>query len=170
MQNFTLISKLLRKMRNKFATLDWNYTTNLQMFLANKFFWVHFFPIISVDLKSASSLHILNTRMEKKLKKFGVIEYIFEYYLTIVECKFCKKWLNQIKNLKKNFKNIIWHLFAWIPSSCEDHCNIVNRQVKSLKNNLHNKTIPSKGESKSVTTHWLQKQPCWRKKTTEKRK
>ncbi len=29
------------------------YTTNLQKFLAKNFFCVHFFPIISMDLKSA---------------------------------------------------------------------------------------------------------------------
>ncbi len=29
------------------------YTTNLQKYLANNFYWVDFFPIISTDLKSA---------------------------------------------------------------------------------------------------------------------
>jgi hypothetical protein len=55
MQNFTLISKLLRKMlkiceqkvtgKKKGAKLGifLFYTTNLQKFLANNFFWVPFF-------------------------------------------------------------------------------------------------------------------------------
>jgi hypothetical protein len=57
MQNFTLISKLLRKMlkicyrksyrQKKGAKLGifLFYTTNLQKFLANNFFWVHFFQL-----------------------------------------------------------------------------------------------------------------------------
>ncbi len=59
-QNFTLISKLLRKMRKsyrqkKYAKLEFVlfYTTNLQQFWAGNFFWVQFFPIISTDFKSA---------------------------------------------------------------------------------------------------------------------
>ncbi len=65
MQKFTLISKLLRKMQKihkqksyrqkkgaKLGTFLF-YTTNLQKFLPNNFFWVHFFKIISTDLKSA---------------------------------------------------------------------------------------------------------------------
>ncbi len=61
----------VEKNTNKCAKLDFVlfYTTNLQMFLTIKFFWVHFFSIISVDLKSASSLHILNTQMEIKFKQ-----------------------------------------------------------------------------------------------------
>ncbi len=61
-QNFTLISKLLRKMWNlltksksqnsvKFEFLLF-YISNLQKYLANNFFCVYFFPIISTDLKS----------------------------------------------------------------------------------------------------------------------
>jgi hypothetical protein len=65
-QNFTLISKLLRKMPKKLLTKKlWakkvrkvgvchlQYKTNLQTFLANNFFCVHIFPIISKDSKSA---------------------------------------------------------------------------------------------------------------------
>jgi hypothetical protein len=42
---------------NKYARLEFVlfYTTNLQKFLANNFFWVHFFPIISTDLESAQN-------------------------------------------------------------------------------------------------------------------
>jgi hypothetical protein len=39
--------------------------------------------------------------------------YIYEYFLEVVECKFARKWLNQLKNFLTNIlKNIIWHLFA----------------------------------------------------------
>jgi hypothetical protein len=60
--NFVLISKLLGKMRincsqeryrqNNCAKLEF-VGTNLQNFLTNNFFWVHFFPVISMDLESA---------------------------------------------------------------------------------------------------------------------
>jgi hypothetical protein len=65
MQNFTLISKLLRK-KQKISTKKVKgqkkgaklgiflfYTTNLQKFLANNFFLVYIFSIISTDFKSA---------------------------------------------------------------------------------------------------------------------
>ncbi len=64
-QNFTLILNQLRKMQKickqksyrqkKCAKLEFGlfYTTNLYKFLANKFFYVHFFQIISTDFKSA---------------------------------------------------------------------------------------------------------------------
>ncbi len=64
-QNFTQIWNLLRKMQKiceqksyrqkKCANLEFVrfYTSNLYKFLANNFFYVHFFPIISTDLKSA---------------------------------------------------------------------------------------------------------------------
>jgi hypothetical protein len=64
-QNFTLIWNLLRKMQKicqqkryrqkKCAKLEFVlfYTTNLNKFLANNFFCVHFFQIISTDLESA---------------------------------------------------------------------------------------------------------------------
>ncbi len=65
MQNFTLISKLLRKMwkiclqkcnsQNKCEKSEvlLFYTTKLQKCLANNFFWGDFVSIISTDLKSA---------------------------------------------------------------------------------------------------------------------
>jgi hypothetical protein len=64
-QNFMLISKLLKKMWKICLQKSYSQkkcekseillfcTTNLQKFLANNFFWVVFFPIISTDLKSA---------------------------------------------------------------------------------------------------------------------
>jgi hypothetical protein len=57
-QNFTLISKLLRK-------------TNLQKCLANNFFWVDFFSIISTDLKSAlNSANFEYSYAKKEQKNF----------------------------------------------------------------------------------------------------
>ncbi len=64
-QNFTLIWNLLRKMQKNCKQKSYSqkkcvkfefvlfYTTNLYKFLANNFFQVHFFQIISTDLKSA---------------------------------------------------------------------------------------------------------------------
>jgi hypothetical protein len=83
------------------------HTTNLQTFLANNFFWVHFFPIISTDLKSACvfDIHIQN-------KFWGSLRVFFGTSRMQIR----KKWPNQLKK-KKTFlanilKNIIWHLFA----------------------------------------------------------
>ncbi len=70
------------------------YTTNLYKFLANNFFYVHFFQIFSTDLKSAENSAFFDTHLlKKKLKKFGVMEYIYEYFLEIVECKFARNGL-----------------------------------------------------------------------------
>ncbi len=44
---------------------------------------------------------------------FGVIEYIYEYLLELVECKFARNgWTNWKTFLTNIFENIIWHLFA----------------------------------------------------------
>jgi hypothetical protein len=61
-QNFTLISNLLRNLQKgktqkhqQYAKLEFVFfsTTNLQQFWAINFFWLHFFPFISTDFKSA---------------------------------------------------------------------------------------------------------------------
>ncbi len=97
-QNITLIWKLLTNAKNlltkkfqakKCSKLEFVffYITNLQMFLANNFFWMHFFPIIYTDLDQREILCILDTHMLKKNKKiFGVFEYIYEHNLEIIEC------------------------------------------------------------------------------------
>jgi hypothetical protein len=41
------------------------------------------------------------------------MEYIFEYFLELVECKFARNGLTNWKTFLTNIvKNIIWHLFA----------------------------------------------------------
>ncbi len=41
------------------------------------------------------------------------MEYIYEYFLEIVECKFARNGLTNWKTFLTNIlKNIIWHLFA----------------------------------------------------------
>jgi hypothetical protein len=71
-----------------------------------------------------------------------------------------------LKNFLTNiFKDIIWHLFAGESQQVVKITVPSEQAGEILKNNLHNKHIPSKGESKSVTTHWLQNQPCCRTKT-----
>ncbi len=42
------------------------YTTNLYKFLANNFFYVHFFQIFSTDLKSAENSAFFDTMLKKK--------------------------------------------------------------------------------------------------------
>jgi hypothetical protein len=44
------------------------------------------------------------------------MEYIYEYFLEIVECKFARNGLTYRKTFLTNIlKNIIWHLFAGEP-------------------------------------------------------
>ncbi len=51
--------------------------------------------------------------LKKKLKNFGVMEYIYEYFLEILECKFARNGLTNWKTFLTNIlKYIIWHLFA----------------------------------------------------------
>ncbi len=60
--------------------------------------------------------------------KKGVIEYIYEYYLKLVECKFAWNGFTDWKTFLTNiFRSIIWHLFAG-ESSCDNHCNLLYRQ------------------------------------------
>ncbi len=71
LQNFTLISKLLRKMLKIHKQKSYRqekgeklgiflfYTTNLQKFLANNFFWV--LSIISTNLKKKKHCQMANT-------------------------------------------------------------------------------------------------------------
>ena len=75
--------------------------------------WI-FFRLFPQIWNQRKILRILNTHMPKKNKKnFGVIEYIYEYMLELVECKFARNGLTNWKNFLANiFENIIWHLFA----------------------------------------------------------
>ncbi len=49
--------------------------------LTNNFFWDHFFPIISTDLKSAENSAFFGySYVKKEIQKFGGIEYKYEYF------------------------------------------------------------------------------------------
>jgi hypothetical protein len=111
-QNFTLILKLEKNVKNlltkkvqpkkceKSEVLLF-YTTNLQKCLANNFFWVDFFRFFQ---------QIWNQRkiLPKNKKFFGVIEYIYEFMLELVECKFARNGLTNWKTFLTNvFENII---------------------------------------------------------------
>ncbi len=125
-QNFTLISKLLRKMwkiankkvRAKKSVKNQRFSSSIQ--LTCKSVWqitfsgCIFFRLFPQIWNQRKILRILNTHMPKKQKKnFGVIEYIYEYMLELVECKFARKGLTNWKTFLTNvFENIIWHLFA----------------------------------------------------------
>ncbi len=73
-------------------------------------------------------LRILNTHMpQKTIKIFGVIEYIYEYILELVECKFAR---NGLTNWKTFFNKHFWEYYLasfcwWISSSCENHCTLL---------------------------------------------
>ncbi len=56
-----------------------------------------FFSIISTDLKSANFEY---SYAKKEQKNFGVIEYIYEYMLELVECKFARNGLKVLSNGK----------------------------------------------------------------------
>ncbi len=91
------------------------YTTKLQKIVANSFFCkVHFFQLFPQIWYQRKIPHIFDTHMQKKkLKFFGVIEYIYEYYLELVECKYVRKGLTNWKGFLINIiRNIIWHLFV----------------------------------------------------------
>ena len=60
------------------------------------------------------------------------MEYIYEYFLEIVECKFARNGLTNWKTfLTSIFKNIILHLFCG-ESSCENYCNLLYIPMISL--------------------------------------
>jgi len=75
--------------------------------------WI-FFQLFPQIWNQRKILRILNTHMPKKKKEnFGVIEYIYEYMLEVVECKFARNGLTNWKTFLANiFENIIWHLLA----------------------------------------------------------
>jgi hypothetical protein len=54
--------------------------------------------------------------------------------------QFRKKWLNQLKNFfNKHFKEYYLATFCyWIPSSCENHCNLTDMPLLGLK--CHDRT------------------------------
>ena len=104
-QNFTLISKLLRKKCEKFANKKVtakksvkNQRFSSSILLTCKSVWqITFSGRIFFDYfhrYERKILKILNTHMPKKNKNnFGVIEYIYEYILELVECKFARNGL-----------------------------------------------------------------------------
>jgi hypothetical protein len=75
--------------------------------------WI-FFRLFPQIWNQRKILRILNTHKPKKNKKiFGVIEYIYEYMLELVEYKFARNGLTNWKTFLTNiFENIIWHLCA----------------------------------------------------------
>ncbi len=96
-----------------------------------------FFQLFPQIWNQRKILRILNTHMPKNNQKnFGVIEYIYEYLLELVECKFARNCLANWKTfLTDIFENIFWHLFCWwISSSCENHCNLIgmSRQQRNM--------------------------------------
>jgi hypothetical protein len=137
MQNFTLISNFLWKFANKKVTAKKNvknqrFSSSIlltcksvwQITFSVSIFFSRLFPQIWNQRKI---LRILNTHMPKKNKKnFGVIEYIYEFMLELVECKFTGNGLTNWKFFNKHFWEYYLASFCWwISSSCENHCTVV---------------------------------------------
>ncbi len=95
------------------------YTTNLQKCLAKNLFlggfFFDYFHRFEISDKFCEFWILI---CHKRTKNFlGVIEYIYEYMLELVECRFARNGLTNWKTFLTNiFENIIWHLFG-----CESH-------------------------------------------------
>ncbi len=112
MQNLSLYSSLLLTCKS-FGQITFSIYTFLKLF-----------PRIWNQRKI---LRFLDTHMLKEIKTFwghGVHIWVFVGN-TIMQIR--KKWLNQLKNfLNKHFKEYYLASFCWwIPSSCENHCNLL---------------------------------------------
>ncbi len=117
MQNWSLYSFLLLTCKS-----FWQITFSRYTFLK-------LFPRIWNQRKI---LRFLDTHMLKnKNKQFwghGVHIWVF-FGNNIMQIH--KKWLNQLKNFfNKHFKEYSLESFCWwIPSSCENHCNLIHRFI-----------------------------------------
>ena len=100
------------------------YITTLQKCLAKTFSGWIFFRLFPQIWNQRKILRILNTHMPKKNKKFcGVIEYIYEYMLELVECRFTR---NGLTNNKHFWEYYLASFCWWISSSCENHCTLIH--------------------------------------------
>ncbi len=108
-QNFTLIWNLLSKMQKKankkVCKIEVCWQITFSMYTFSNYF--HGFEI------SVKFCVFWYSYVKKEIKKIWVMEYIYEYFLEIVECKFARNGLTNWKTFLANIlKNIIWHLFA----------------------------------------------------------
>ncbi len=124
-QNFTLISKMLRKcekvankkVAGKYSVQNWSLPFSLLLtckrFLENNFSCipVHIFPLFPQiwNRRIFDTVLICKNRNQKN---FGFFKYICAYFLELVECKFARNGLPIEQHLTNILKNIIWHLFA----------------------------------------------------------
>ncbi len=86
-----------------------NGLANRKFFIsAKKIFWVHFFQLFPRIWNQPEIQHIFSTHMQKKnLKNVGVIDYIYEYSLELVECNFARP-------IEKSFKQTFFILLFGI--------------------------------------------------------
>jgi hypothetical protein len=104
--------------------------------LANNFFLYTFFKLFPRIWNQRKILRFLYSYVKKEIKNFwghGVHIWVF---FENIRMQIRKKWLNQLKNFfNKHFKE--YHLTSfcwWIPSSCENHCNLVfNSTVPNIR-------------------------------------
>ncbi len=94
--------------------------------------------------------------LKKKYKIFVVMEYIYEYFLEIVECKFAK-WLNQLKNFfNKHFKEYYLASFCWwISSSCENHFTLVHAHTPFILSTITYKVAVYAPSERADTLYFI---------------
>jgi hypothetical protein len=98
-----------------------NWSLSSSILLTCKNFWqitfsrYTFFKLFPRIWNQRKILRFLYSYFKKEIKIFVIMEYIYEYFLEIVECKFARNgftnWKTFLTNIL-NLKNIIWHLFA----------------------------------------------------------
>ncbi len=125
-QNFTLISKLLRKMQ-KFANKKFTCKRSVQnwslfssILLTCKSFWqltfsrCTFFQLFPRIWNQRKILRFFDTHMLKKTKKnIGIMEYIYEYFLEIEEYKSARNGFTNWKTCLTN-KRILFGIFLLV--------------------------------------------------------
>ena len=106
-----------KKVKGKRSVQNWTFyssvlltCTSFWQITCSRYTFFKFFPGFEISIKFCVFLY---SYVKKEIKIFGVMEYIYEYFLEIVECKFARNGLNNWKTFLTNIlKNIIWHLFA----------------------------------------------------------
>ncbi len=120
-----------KKVASKRSVQNWSLSSSI--LLTCKSFWqitfsrYTFFKLFPRIWNQRKILRLFwYSNAKKEIKNFGVMEYIIVFFGNS-RMQNCKKWLNQLKNFfNKYFKECYLASFCWwIPSSCENHCNLV---------------------------------------------
>ncbi len=127
MQNWSLFSSILLT-----CTSFWQITFSRYTFLK-------LFPWI---LNQHKILRFFDTHMLKTKKKFGGHGVHIWVFFGNSRMQIRKKWLKQLKNFfNKHFKEYYLAFFCWwIPSSCENHCTLM-QEVAFITGRTLNKEV-----------------------------